>query len=392
MSDLPKRDDAIYKEIESFADYELTQCLAYEMAIRNDEIYNSLDKIGLLRKYKIVDKIDKAKVIMDMTIPTGENKKDKQDKEEAVKLLSRHGFDYFECTMYYTERMLSGYKQNGSTIIFSPENTKITDILNKKELDEVCKLEIELFNDLSWCKDDMKIKNNESFIQMAYCLEYPFCEESEKIIKTALQRQHLINVQNKFSRPILKPEYIPIVKIDINLALPEDELVEYVKLLKKRYSVYYGEADEKNNKITIRPNTPLEFLGENLNNASPVKNYPKKPTAVKMADMFFVYDYVKARLKQIENENEILKQEYDEKIAEIKQSKSYDSFDKKIQLAELAKEHNKNIIDTRVEIICKEQKLIEHLDISNAKAYYYVIKPYIDDCKYKELLTGVSSI
>ncbi len=37
MSDLPKREDAIYKEIASFEEYELTQCAAYEMAVRNDE-------------------------------------------------------------------------------------------------------------------------------------------------------------------------------------------------------------------------------------------------------------------------------------------------------------------------------------------------------------------
>ena len=37
MGNLPKRDDEIYKEIESFKDYELTQCVAYEMAIRSSD-------------------------------------------------------------------------------------------------------------------------------------------------------------------------------------------------------------------------------------------------------------------------------------------------------------------------------------------------------------------
>ena len=34
MDNLPKRDDDIYLEIEKFEDYELTECIAYEMAIR----------------------------------------------------------------------------------------------------------------------------------------------------------------------------------------------------------------------------------------------------------------------------------------------------------------------------------------------------------------------
>ena len=35
MDKLPQRDDLIYKEIEEFQDYELTNCIAYEMMIRN---------------------------------------------------------------------------------------------------------------------------------------------------------------------------------------------------------------------------------------------------------------------------------------------------------------------------------------------------------------------
>lgn len=31
---IPTREDAIYKEIENFQEYELTQCVAYEMAVR----------------------------------------------------------------------------------------------------------------------------------------------------------------------------------------------------------------------------------------------------------------------------------------------------------------------------------------------------------------------
>ena len=38
MDKLPQRDDLIYKEIEEFQDYELTNCIAYEMAIRNKDV------------------------------------------------------------------------------------------------------------------------------------------------------------------------------------------------------------------------------------------------------------------------------------------------------------------------------------------------------------------
>jgi hypothetical protein len=45
---LIKIDDEIYKEIDSFQDYELTQCVAYEMAIRNHDV---LEKINTTIKY-----------------------------------------------------------------------------------------------------------------------------------------------------------------------------------------------------------------------------------------------------------------------------------------------------------------------------------------------------
>lgn len=35
--EMPKRSDPQYIEIENFKDYELTNCIAYEMAIRNPE-------------------------------------------------------------------------------------------------------------------------------------------------------------------------------------------------------------------------------------------------------------------------------------------------------------------------------------------------------------------
>ena len=45
MDNLPQRDDSNYKEIEEFQDYELTNCIAYEMAIRNTELKKLLKKI-----------------------------------------------------------------------------------------------------------------------------------------------------------------------------------------------------------------------------------------------------------------------------------------------------------------------------------------------------------
>ena len=58
MDKLPQRDDLIYKEIEEFQDYELTNCIAYEMMIRNsvflkDREYLKSELIPLFHQDKI---------------------------------------------------------------------------------------------------------------------------------------------------------------------------------------------------------------------------------------------------------------------------------------------------------------------------------------------------
>ena len=56
MNKLPQRDDLIYKEIEEFQDYELTNCIAYEMMIRTDNDYH------VVSNKSYVYKIDKIKL------------------------------------------------------------------------------------------------------------------------------------------------------------------------------------------------------------------------------------------------------------------------------------------------------------------------------------------
>ncbi|WP_419673566.1 hypothetical protein [Aliarcobacter butzleri] len=50
MDKLPQRDDLIYKEIEEFEDYELTNCIAYEMATRIQELERELIKFCNIKK------------------------------------------------------------------------------------------------------------------------------------------------------------------------------------------------------------------------------------------------------------------------------------------------------------------------------------------------------
>lgn len=387
MESLPKRSDDIYKEIESFEDYELTQCVAYEMAIRNDEVAKLYESLGLFKEY--VYRNDDAQDAVSCIIDTALSG---HGKSQDIELLKSYGINIFEVSFYNMERMICNHEntKRGSAIIYEPENTKITNILNKDELDIVCKNEISSYNNESWVSDEIKIYSNDDFLAFGNSLEYSFCEESDVIIKKASLKKHILNIKNKFSRPKLELDFTSIIKVEVNMALPKEELIAYFAKLKDEHNVYIGDFNEDANKVTVRAKTPLEYLGVELKQA----NKPPKKKSEKWADMFFIYDYITARQNYIKNENDIIKKKYDEEISNIANNKDVSTKHKKIQKIEVQKEYFENTIDTKITDIFNENKVTHPLKLSgaNISKLYYSIKPYIDDFKYKELVTGVSAI
>jgi len=323
MINLPKRSDPIYKEIEEFEDYELTNNIAYEMALRVNEVIEFVKKWKEDRRRWNNGEIE------------GREMRDFDD------ILYKHGFSsIFD--------ILSKEKHNKYEISYETAKNKFYRIDNKFFLDEPDKI---LLTDIS--RDELK-NYKKHFIK-----------------KTILMN---------FSRPKITLQEETF--LDINLNVPKEELLKYIEKIKDNY--------DKNNS-TLK--TPMEFLGTELQEADNSKAQKKSKKKI-WADAFFVYDYVEARLKQIENKNAITKQKYKQEIRAIKESKFYDSYDKKIQLVELAKEHNSNIINTGIKDIFNENELLKDINASSGTASnrYYLIKPYIDECRYKEFLLGVTNI
>lgn len=404
MSDLPKRSDDIYKEIESFADYELTQCVAYEMAVRNNEVVKLYESLDLFTEYTHTDKQAMVDSIVDTVLPD-------YDGSKQVKLLGTYGIDTVNVTFYNIEKMLCKNKnfKRGSAIVYRPENTKITNILNKDELDIVCTNEINSYNNESWVSDERKIYTKDDFLSFGNCLEYPFCEESDLIIKKALKRKQIINIENKFSRPKLEVEFTSIVNVEINMALPTEEIIAYIKKLKDEYNIYEADVDEDSKKIIMHPKTPLDLYAcstykseydentkgmifKQITREFQQSGKPPKKKSERWADMFFIYDYVKARQNYIQKQNKSNEAELEAEIENIK--KYHIGIDRKKRVAFAKAEYLENIINTKITDIFKEDELTKILELKadNISKLYYAIKPYIDDLKYKELITGVSTI
>lgn len=369
--ELPKRDDSIYKEIESFEYYEFTNCIAFEMAIRNTKVKKLLSKTKLFSEVRNTTKEEPLECVHSY-IDSIISKEHKENRKDVIFELSKYGFDYHSCFMYTLQKSMSKIKNHNysSILLDKSEYTKITDILTKNELDIVCKVEINLYNQMPWVKTEKdKLKTNEDFLEMGNHFEWIFHPTNEELIKDALKRKEVLKIENKFSRPELKLIYTTITPIELNLSLPKDELIAYISKIKDMY-------DNKNFR------TPLELLGEYLESSN------EKINKSKVADMFFVYDYLTFKKELIEKDNEYKYKEYEEQVQEINESPYLSPIDRKIQLKELKKEFEENT-NVRINELFND---IENFTPAKVKRYYYKIKPFIDECKYKELITGKKNI
>jgi len=386
MESLPKRSDDIYKEIESFEEYELTQCVAYEMAVRNSDIQEVLQEYASYVVYTPED---------ERIEPYSKDYKSLLNQ----KLLEKY-FIGFEVLHYLyileSEQHISAFHHQIDQV--KSHNTSCITWLEdiyKDKIENIIKYMEKTIEDFYKNLQTFQLKNPKKFEKSLfraqyYCNNLPLLREVSHIDKGGIieyKDEEKVRINNKdflfYKKPKLEPPKNISYEIDlkINLALPQGELIDYLRKIKQNF-------DKK--KLTLT--TPLDSLGIVLDKAVIKKDYPKKPTALKMADMFFIYDYVKARQNYIQKQNKSNEAELEAEIENIK--KYHTGIDRKTRIAFAKAENLENIINTKITDIFKEDELINTLGIKadNISKLYYAIKPYIDDFKYKELITGISAI
>jgi hypothetical protein len=176
MDKLPQRSDLIYKEIEEFQDYELTNCIAYEMAIRNEDIKKLLheifnQKLGCFQADGKQSILKSEYYLNCREVEFYEITKSILDENKKIDLLLR--------TRYFSQLAMS-----------KRENYKIDLTYNE-------------FLTLA------NIKNG---------------EKSKQII------------ENKFSRPIFDmPNKLRCEISNLNIAFPKGELIAYISKIKDEY-------------------------------------------------------------------------------------------------------------------------------------------------------------
>lgn len=229
------------------------------------------------------------------------------------------------------------------------------------------------------CKRDFPTSNKKLALQkLSKNLALKKMEDSFlKTINTSDIRAKELTIFPSFSVPMLKFNEATNINLPINLNLSENEIVAYVKKIKNDY-------DAKNTNLKH----PLEVISEKLSKAEKPKSIGEIETKEKkkhIADIFYIYDLQIA----LADKKEIFFKKYNEKVTEIKKSCVYED-----DIAREIKELNEEMKPEEYDDKQIEKKIISltgfsknKITLANTYINHYIIKE-----KYKELITGVSSI
>ena len=301
----PNRHDSIYTNIENIEDFEFTHSIIYQFARRNENIENILNFLNDLFAlyegfiHKILDKYNKY--ILKNNFIENENIKKAEElmnpliKDEVYKALKSYKQEEFkkefeDCSIKNVKekfcnivKLLIDKLYNDYYIIYTTEFPSlfknINEIYDPMANLERDKLLTEIVNNLDLDDCEYNIKNNDFFDIF----------------------QIITNYKKEIKLNIIYPKYktalrdFTDVKIALNLNLPVNEIIDFIKKIKNDY-------DSKNSIIK----TPLELFGEKLGIDADYKNTKRKREWV---DLLFIYDYyhigIENNKKKMDIENEI---------------------------------------------------------------------------------------
>lgn len=369
MDRLPQRSDLIYKEIEEFQDYELTNCIAYEMMIRTDNDYH------VVSNKSYVYKIDKIK-LSDINLFGFQNLLQVVEKlyPKYIEDTKERAFDIFFRNSLFKQKEITGYLNEKD---FENENLKE---IYRQDFNQGKRFYTNnILDDLEYFIE-YYLNNDDEFFNNIYIptLLEPYLLDKNNCKAIIKEQKILRKMKLPSSRPESNFNIQKSCLLEINLNLPKEELIAYISKIKDEY--------DKDNSII---KTPLEILGETLENENiDMKNLPKRDIKKIYADMFYIYDYFIFQDKKYKNEREKLKNVLKIKIKETNKIWEYDKLDKKEKIVQFSDKYK-----IEKQRYSKEQiidELMKELKFNKTKVtdYLKIMRMFIDDLAYKKLLTG----
>lgn len=363
IGDIALRTDDKYSEIDSFETYELTPCIAYEMAIRNKDVKK------LLYQYKIISEMSNDYKHYSKRYFTKHNYKERFNHP-----IIEFRDDYKDLN-YEEYKSIIRRKHNTYSKLIQEDYKKFIDdyIYMCTELDIsflstlLKKIEKELINEyLIYPKGYRRNVPGSSFEYEEEVLNSKkeigtkiIDKDSdggawqirfEKIIHDEFIQVQGIHVNNdkeyfvnniipNFSRQVNDQNQITI---PINFSLPIEEIEEYIRKVKEK----------------IEPKTPLELLGKKLEKADDLTNI----NTIDNKNKEVSFDMTRGEKPQ-------------EKIADLLYI--YDMRERGFSNSKIIEELEK-----------KYSNKLTAMSDNTVKKYFTIAKDYIDNERYKELITG----
>lgn len=307
-----------YLDIENFKDFELSNNIAFEMMIRNDDARNLIETIQItslnlenLNDYSFLN-IIQEKII---------------NNYYYYSLGIDNWLKYYNFSEFYepNSEFIYASKSKGN-----PYYSNNTLYINEEYKD---------FIYISSKTDDISKKNYND-------LENDNIKEGHSIKNISEYIENIANIEHNIFPSFSRPRMIPPARISklvnlysINLSLHEEELIKYIKHVRNEFL--------KDHKII---KTPSEILGENINISVDLITRDKNKTMQeKFADMMFIYDALKIKMKKNIIQRSILNY-YNDKY---------------------------------------KDKFIPNMDYSTITNYSKIAINYIDNLKYKELINPI---
>lgn len=352
---LPRASDK-YKAIDEFKTYELTSCIAYEMAIRNQDVIKIFEKLEKISKMMTDDQYLFHRMLSKREFKDIYNIIDEDSLE-----IEYEKYESLVMQKYVTYRKLieEDYKKFIDNYIDKCTELSIEELVILRE-----KLEYELINEYLIYPEGYdraipnaaplmveKITNKQKPLKAIKYDKHKDDIVYEEIVHEAfIERRGLYANSTKFFVNNITPNFKRQVNdqnqmtIPINLSLPLNEIVEYVTIIKMKAKI----------------KSPLEILNGELNKASDLTHMNATDTKgkqfsldarrgdkpqYKLADMLYIYDMKKNGCTNARIINKIL-EKYPNK---------------------------KNFSDKTIQ------------------EYFIIAQDYIDNKRYKELLTGKSA-
>lgn len=395
------RNSQMYLDIENFEDYEFTNCITFEMAIRNNDVLSGIIELLIIKN--IITDIEPTKIYFDNNIM---DKIFKENKFETI-----NDYLWFVHTTFLTNKY---YIDLNIIDFFSKYPETIYLLLKNREhiSDNIIKYEYQpdFINKLN-----MKKYYTSNLFSFSNVYSYDHKNFEDMYLNT--KSEHF--VIQKFSRPKLrrlKSHDTNVHIMDINLNLPLEEILDYIKKIHETYNKtknkefpYVSSSFEILNSINNHKLAPInsyllweknsfynyfkipkinleEFLNGyeltiiNQDYKSKQKNF-NRLSKQDWADCFFIYDFYTKNKNYSGNDKARILQEYFDYYYFVKvQSTSNKNILKKIKL--------ENYFKYPHLYINKGLNYKSYYSISTIKSRYNLMKELIENTHYTSFISG----